>query len=389
MTGTQILRRMGLLLLMLVGILAVTVALFANTSQVQAETFGSPALLSPEDAACLSCHGQPGLTGQLPSGEIISISIDENALALSSHAQAGITCVGCHPTITGFPHTAPKAPTRRDYTIQASDICAGCHSDTYRLATDSVHGMALAEGNKDAPACADCHKPHTEPRLTDEDGQMLPSTHIESSVVCSQCHNAIYQEYKASVHGLALSAENPDHMDVPSCINCHGVHRIEDPTTARFRLASPQMCGECHADPARMEKYGISTEVFDTYVADFHGSTVTIFQRRSPDAETNKAVCYDCHGVHNIVAVDDPQKGLSVRQNLLVTCQRCHPNATTNFPESWLSHYRPDREKFPLVYYVQLFYNILIPLVIGGMIFYVITDAIRRLIDRRKGVKHA
>ena len=49
-----------------------------------------------------------------------------------------------------------------------------------------------------------------------------------------------------------------------------------------------------------MNKYEISTEVFDTYVADFHGTTVILFEHQDPNVETNKAVCYDCHGVHNI-----------------------------------------------------------------------------------------
>ena len=53
-----------------------------------------------------------------------------------------------------------------------------------------------------------------------------------------------------------------------------------------------------------MQKYGISTEVFNTYVADFHGTTVTLFERQHPDQPTNKAVCTDCHGVHDIQARD-------------------------------------------------------------------------------------
>ena len=69
---------------------------------------------------------------------------------------------------------------------------------------------------------------------------------------------------------------------MPTCIDCHGVHNIEDPRTAAFRLQSPEMCAKCHADRALMAKYGISTDVFNTYVADFHGTTVAIFEKESP-----------------------------------------------------------------------------------------------------------
>ena len=85
----------------------------------------------------------------------------------------------------------------------------------------------------------------------------------------------------------------------------------------------------------------------------------------------------------------DPQTGLAIKQNMLAACQRCHPDATTNFPTSWLSHYIPSPSEYPLVYYVNLFYMILIPTVIGGMVIYVGTDIYRRNIyDRRhKGTK--
>jgi len=119
----------------------------------------------------------------------------------------------------------------------------------------------------------------------------------------------------------------------------------------------------------------LSTQVLNTYVSDFHGTTVTIFQKVTPDAATNKAVCYDCHGVHDIRRVDDPEKGLQVRENLLARCQVCHPDATIEFSDSWLSHYIPSPENNPLVYYVNLFYKFFIPGVLGGMAVLVLLDA--------------
>ena len=107
------------------------------------------------------------------------------------------------------------------------------------------------------------------------------------------------------------------------------------------------MCADCHTDAKKMAKYKLSTQVLRTYVADFHGSTVTLFQRRHPDQVTNKPVCYDCHGIHDIASKSDPKKGLQVKANLLRTCQKCHPDATTNFSDAWLSHYIPTRERTP------------------------------------------
>jgi hypothetical protein len=133
-----------------------------------------------------------------------------------------------------------------------------------------------------------------------------------------------------------------------------------------------------------MSKYDLSTGVFNTYVADFHGTTVTLFEHQSPDLPTNKPVCYDCHGVHNMKKADDPDSQV-VRENLLTTCQRCHPDANENFPATWLSHYEPSLEKYPLVYFVDLFYQILIPAVVGFMAVYVVIDMGSSILHRFGG----
>ena len=155
----------------------------------------------------------------------------------------------------------------------------------------------------------------------------------------------------------------------------------------QFRLNSPELCAKCHTDEKIMSKYGISTQVLNTYVSDFHGTTVTLFEKQSPDQQTNKPVCFDCHGVHNIAKVDDPTKGLQIKTNMLNACQKCHPDANINFPDSWLSHYIPSPEKAPLVYYVNLFYSLFIPTVLGGMAIVVVTDVYRKARTRRKPVQ--
>jgi hypothetical protein len=216
-------------------------------------------------------------------------------------------------------------------------------------------------------------------------GQPLEDTRVHIPDTCAQCHDAINDKYRESVHGSALTEEN--NPDVPTCIDCHGVHDIGDPTTARFRLLSPSICADCHTDEDLMGQYGLSTEVLNTYVSDFHGTTVTLFQKVTPDSETNKAVCYDCHGVHDIRRVDDPQKGIQVRENLLARCQVCHPDATSDFSDSWLSHYIPSADRNPLVYYVNLFYKFLIPGVLGGMAVLIVLDAswqVRRRISSKR-----
>jgi len=133
-----------------------------------------------------------------------------------------------------------------------------------------------------------------------------------------------------------------------------------------------------------MSKYGLSTNVLTSYVADFHGTTISLFEKTEPGQKSNTAVCYDCHGIHNILSVDDPQKGLAVKENMLSACQKCLPDATTNFPSSWLSHYMPDKSTYPLVYYVDLFYKILIPSVLGIMAIFIASDIYRLIRTARR-----
>ncbi|RME82131.1 MAG: cytochrome C [Caldilineae bacterium] len=320
------------------------------------------------NATCLACHTVPGRTVTLPSGEELSLVVDAQAFAASAHGQKGVPCLGCHADVGDYPHPPLVANDYRDFQVDRYRVCRDCHPDQYAATLDSVHARELAAGNRNAPLCTDCHGAHNVVHLAERRANI--------SLACRQCHAAIFDLYRQSVHGAALLEEaNPD---VPTCIDCHNVHSIQDPHQPRFRLTSPEVCGKCHADEALMAKYGISTQVFNTYVADFHGTTVTLFERESPDQPTNKAVCFDCHGVHDIRPADDPNSSV-VRENLLQTCRRCHPDAEANFPASWTSHFIPDREHYPLVYYVNLFYAILIPGMIGFMVLFVSLDALRRL----------
>jgi hypothetical protein len=324
---------------------------------------------------CLACHAAPGMQTTLPSGEILYLTVDPDSYGHSIHGEQGYACVQCHVDIREYPHRPLNAQTRRDVSLLYYQNCARCHHDKYDATLDSVHQQALDEGNDEAALCVDCHGYH---EVTDPKEPLT-----RSPQTCERCHSLIYDEYAESVHGSALIGEgNPD---VPTCIDCHGVHNVAGPSDPNFHLFSPQLCAQCHADEELMGEYGISTNVFNSYLADFHGTTV-IFEQQFEGQETNKPVCIDCHGVHNMQKVDDAESKV-IRQNLITTCQRCHPDATSNFADAWLGHYEPDLNKFPAVYLVDLFYRIFIPAVLGFMVLFVFGDATRRLINRRREKK--
>jgi hypothetical protein len=331
---------------------------------------------------CLNCHGKPGLSMKTQDGQVFGLYVPADHYNASIHGSKGYACVQCHTTVGNYPHPPFQAADARDATLKLNQVCQRCHSYEFENALDSVHAQAWRQGKREAAICTDCHTAHDVQQITyPGTGELLPEARVWSAQICARCHNSIYQTYAQSVHGSALIGEgNPD---VPTCIDCHGVHNIANPETAAFRTDSPLICAKCHANEQLMKKYNISTQVFNTYVDDFHGTTVTLFEKQSPGTQTNKATCYDCHGSHDISRTDDPHTGLKIESNLLARCQQCHPDASANFPTAWLSHYIPTWQTFPLLMSIQWFYRILIPAVLGGMAILVALDA-RALIRHRK-----
>jgi len=328
-----------------------------------------PDQIPMSDDACLECHSQPDMALPLPNGDILNLTVNETHHKLSIHGRNGYSCVQCHTDIDGFPHERFAAQSQREATVYFSQACANCHDDVDHLYQTGDHAKLIAEGDLNAATCVDCHGSH---KLEEFGGSR---TKIAQS--CQKCHDPIYQQYQDSIHGEALINEfNPD---VPTCIDCHENHANAGPNEhLDFHLFSPELCAKCHADEEMMGRYGINTDVFESYVADFHGTTITLFEQVAPDQETNKPVCIDCHGVHNILAPTD-ENSTVIKQNLLATCQRCHEDATPNFTDSWLSHYPPDAENHTIVFLVNLFYTFLIPGTLSIMGVFVATDIWRKI----------
>ena len=311
-------------------------------------------LQDPNLTCLIDCHAKPELSMTFPNGDVLPLFFDIEAYRVSVHGER-LDCLDCHQRHRDYPHPEVQARTRRDYAWSEYEACKRCHLENYTLTLDSTHFDTLAEGNTDAAICTDCHTAHAVTPL-EESRTQIPQT-------CAKCHEEIYNTYAESVHGSALLEENPD---VPHCIDCHGVHDIASATSASFRRESVALCAGCHGDKELMEKYEISSDVLDTYLDDFHGKTVGFYQKQSSEVWPDVAVCSDCHGVHDIKAIDDPESSV-VRENLVTTCRKCHPDATSNFPSAWLSHYKPDIKSAPMVYFVVLYYKILIPVMVTGL----------------------
>jgi predicted CXXCH cytochrome family protein len=321
-------------------------------------------------SACLSCHGNPGMTMKFPDGDTLSVTVDAAKITASVHGSK-LLCTDCHSAITGYPHPKVEAPSRRAFSAAQYELCKSCHFVNYTKSLDSIHFQLQSQGNAATPLCTDCHGAH--------DVTIPAQPRSKISTTCSQCHDQVFDKYADSVHGKALIGNN--NYDVPVCTDCHSAHTIADPLTASFRMESVEMCSNCHGNKKLMEKYGLSTSVVKTYLDDFHGATVALVSKQDKEIWPKEAVCTDCHGVHDIQSVTDPNSPV-IKENLAVTCQKCHEGATANFSGAWLSHYEPTLEKTPAVFLVRLLYFVLIPFIVIGFSIHILLDIWRTVSNR-------
>jgi hypothetical protein len=236
----------GLLLIPAIGLVLVIMISAYNLSKTYAL----------DENQCLFCHGNPELTKVTPSGQKISLYVDEEALNSSAHRF--IDCTICH---TSQPHRVATPLTK----LSLAEKCGTCHQYEYKLHLQSIHGEQLVQGNPDVATCADCHSPEGNPhsivRVLEYDA---PAYRKNIAQTCAKCHGneelmarygileKVYETYMRSFHGKAmqLGTYEISQLDKATCINCHGTHDIksinnpESPVAGVENLA--KVCEQCH-----------------------------------------------------------------------------------------------------------------------------------------------
>jgi hypothetical protein len=129
------------------------------------------------------------------------------------------------------------------------------------------------------------------------------------------------QEYRTSVHGQRLT-QFGDTL-VATCSSCHPAHRVRppsDPQSTVYPLNVVTTCGACHADTARMGRYGIPTDQRAKYEASIH------WRAMSEAGDASAPTCNDCHGNHGAAP-----PGVSWVGNV---CGQCHAVMADLFAKS-------------------------------------------------------
>ncbi len=268
---------------------------------------------------CYSCHGQKSARAY----------VSKEAFEQSVHGW--MACDKCHLGIADYPHGAVSKVNCGICHFLGRDGAPKEQAGEYKL---SVHGRAAGKGITLAPTCQTCHGSHTVYRSADPRSltgrEKIPS-------LCGQCHASELGNYEKSIHG-SLFLKNS--VSAPTCFDCHMEHRIPAASEPKWKLSLIDKCGTCHP------------EEMDTYHKTYHGKVSRL-------GYPTIALCWDCHGSHDILPQNDPVSALSSK-NLIATCAKCHPGATESFTKFYAHAEETNREKYPVLYYTYVFMTLLL-----------------------------
>ncbi|HEX9130557.1 MAG TPA: cytochrome b/b6 domain-containing protein [Gemmatimonadaceae bacterium] len=279
-----------------------------------ADVVGGPHEVAPKAVDCASCHPDA----------VAAWSSSLHAKGLTTGIRSA-QCADCHgPAHEILPSTSAAS---RTYRTAIPRTCGRCHAQKFVVAEaglttapavsyqDSVHGRAAARGSMNVAVCTDCHDAHA----------VLPGNDPQSGIfkfnvgrTCGKCHAAIAVQYRNGVHGQALARGN---WNSPVCTDCHGIHaiaRVSD--TVRGPRAS---CAHCHESVQLTQEFAVPVERVGTYRASYHGLARRMGSKTAAD-------CASCHDAHNIIPSSDRWSPVN-RNNLAVTCGKCHPGAKQLF----------------------------------------------------------
>ncbi len=291
---------------------------------------------------CLSCHREP-----------ISATALKNPSVALKLAQAEM-CESCHVGNNGHGAKAEAG---------AKFVAGFDHS---------VHGAALRAGKAEAASCVDCHGAHAMNKAAVGSASV---NRLHLTDTCARCHQEAADDYRKSVHAVALGKGN---LDSAGCTDCHGEHDIKphtDPASPVHKTnLAQQVCAECHDSVRLTRRYGLASDTFKTFADSYHGLAV----RGGAVSVVN---CASCHGSHVIKSQDDPTSSVH-KANLMQTCGECHPGAGGRFAVGAVHSSDEQREDSPILYWIATFYLILITVTIGGMLGHNGLDFLKKI--RRK-----
>ena len=325
---------------------------------------------------CIPCHTQ----------EFKEHKTSIHGLLIQKGDTDAAACWDCHGGHDILAINDRESPV---YITNITKTCGSCHADTTFLAehplpivdpvktyAQSVHGKLYEEGAVNVPTCITCHGIHDIKNVVQPGSRISP---FNLPNACEDCHPKETKEYKESIHwAYALKGFRFS----PVCNDCHNEHGIQAITGPQSRQEARKIqeetCMNCHQSKMLANKVGLHADEPHTYHDSYHGLAV---MRGDEDA----AMCVDCHEVHRILPKNNPESSVNVN-NVKMTCQKCHEDATQTFAESYSHHDITVESKF-VEGLIKNIYFWLIVAVIGGMVLHNLIIYIYEVRRKKKHIK--
>ena len=309
-----------------------------------------------DELNCVLCHKHRGLSRVDEEGNFRLFYINEDMYERGPHFR--VKCSDCHTDINEIPHKPAK---KVDCTIEChitepSTQAKFSHKSVDKIMANSVHSKYDADGNlkehpEDYPGCKDCHEEPLYRPLSFFKGH-APGISKRGISRCKSCHTKgnFAESFYRHVTSRLQKTKVPTEM--------------------------VEVCAKCHADRGIQERHDLD-DVVTSYKETYHWKAMRFGNDQVPD-------CLDCHvvageSVHLVEGQDSPTSSIAPG-NVAATCRTsdCHKNAGEMLA-GFQTHVTYDREKYPLQFYMLVFFTALMAGVMYFFIVVVFLELLRRL----------
>ncbi|MFQ5800341.1 MAG: multiheme c-type cytochrome [Candidatus Hydrothermarchaeales archaeon] len=316
------------------------------------------------------------------------------------------TCYECHSDSAKVEDTSAAEKWTRSVHAENDVGCERCHSASVpsgRLAAFDAFGGSYRDDHVDLILAPDiAYKAPSAFEIEGETGEYSlvvrgGLTRQQSTALCARCHGLtqitpdspknVFPDYKASVHGQSVIVkglgdparvgktevgfnEATGIVESAVCTDCHDAHETkakDDPTSETYKTNVAETCGteNCHGSDEIAKKYGI-VNALKTFEETHHGKALKLGVIEGIPS------CPDCHGGgHTILSQTDPES-MTYPDNRGKLCsdEKCH-GVELNVGAGSLHGRDADTLIGNLI---DLFYTIVIPVVVGFFALYVVLD---------------
>jgi cytochrome b subunit of formate dehydrogenase len=209
-----------------------------------------------DPATCLGCH---------------SDKIHASTFAASVHGKNG--CTSCHVEIVDLAKHMKGE-------IKVEKVkCVRCHKKEAAEHFASVHMLHDIK-------CADCHTDIHSHTYWKKDKRTVVAK-------CIQCHDK-ESVYRQSIHGKAVAAGNKDSAACNDCHNLHEIKPVGNKAAHENREFHTKVCLKCHSDEKMMHRNGVFNVAVQTYMESYHGKN---FRLGYPEKVAGCSDCHTAHAV--------------------------------------------------------------------------------------------